>query len=195
MQTTSQTQDRQVRDLDFESGRFFWVVDPASLPGFPALDILNLNSTALSPSDRPAQVRVYRYRAANSKTGVNPNLGGITALARRTDSPQQFGPVQWELLIQGTDYYLDRSGLWLALATKLDPNDYLAVSYRRRRAQPSAAFRRSIAAAPAETRSTASGWSSSPAGSRGLPTFRYEMRQIYRVARRRSGSLLAHRSA
>ena len=73
---------------------------------------------------------MYRYRAANSKTGVNPNLGGITALARRTDSPQQFGPVQWELLLQGTDYYLDRSGLWITLATKLDPNDYLAVSYR-----------------------------------------------------------------
>ena len=37
--------------------------------------------------------------------------------------------MRWELLIQGTDYYLDPSGLWFALATKLDQNDYLAVSY------------------------------------------------------------------
>ena len=45
-QTTSQSQDRQARDLDFESGRFFWVVDPDSLPGYPALDILRLNPGA-----------------------------------------------------------------------------------------------------------------------------------------------------
>ena len=38
--------------------------------------------------------------------------------------------MRWELLIQGTDYYLDHSGLWITLATKLDQNDYLAVSYR-----------------------------------------------------------------
>ena len=37
--------------------------------------------------------------------------------------------MRWQLLIQGTDYYLDPSGLWFALATKLDQNDYLAVSY------------------------------------------------------------------
>ena len=77
-------------------------------------------------------MRIYRYRAAAGKNGLNPNLGGITALARRSDSPQQFGPVRWELLIQGTDYYLDESGLWIGLATKLDQNDYLAVSYRTR---------------------------------------------------------------
>ena len=40
--------------------------------------------------------------------------------------------MRWELLIQGTDYYLDPSGLWIVLATKLDQNDYLAVSYRDR---------------------------------------------------------------
>ena len=28
------------------------------------------------------------------------------------------------------DYYLDASGLWFVLATKLDQNDYLAVSFR-----------------------------------------------------------------
>jgi hypothetical protein len=52
-QTTSQTQARQVRDLDFESGRFFWVVDPDSLPGHPALDILALDPNVLSPTYRP----------------------------------------------------------------------------------------------------------------------------------------------
>ncbi len=185
-QTTSQSQDRQARDLDFESGRFFWVADPDSLPGYPALDILRLNPGALSPSYRPSQVRVYRYRAAVSKTGVNPNLGGITALGRRSDSPQQFGPVRWELLIQGTDYYLDQSGLWITLATKLDQNDYLAVSYR-------SAAGNSIGTFPEADRGTVSVGGVpqardtlelivQPQQGPSLPTFRYEMRQVYRVA-------------
>ncbi|MGH2708960.1 MAG: hypothetical protein ACRDJK_11780, partial [Actinomycetota bacterium] len=128
-QTTSQPQNRETRDLDFESGRFFWIVDPTALPGFPALDILNLADVAVPASVRPAQVRVYEFRPASGQSGTNANVGGITALARTTDPNQFYGPVQWELLIQGSDYYLDPSGLWITLATKLEQNSYLAVSY------------------------------------------------------------------
>ncbi|HYC31715.1 MAG TPA: hypothetical protein VEB59_05460, partial [Gemmatimonadales bacterium] len=52
-QTTTQTQERQVRDLDFESGRFFWVVDPDSVPGTPAVDILELDPAVLPATYRP----------------------------------------------------------------------------------------------------------------------------------------------
>ena len=185
-QTTSQQQDRQVRDLDFESGRFFWIVDPDSLPGFPALDILNLTPGALSPTYRPSQVRIYRYRAANSKSGLNPNLGGITALARRGDSPQQFGPVRWELLIQGTDYFLDESGLWITLGTKLDQNDYLAVSYRTTADNVIGTFpdadRGTVTVGGVPQARDTLELIVQPQQGPSLPTFRYEMRQIYRVA-------------
>ncbi|HEX3235743.1 MAG TPA: hypothetical protein VHR41_16210 [Gemmatimonadales bacterium] len=185
-QTTSQSQARQVRDLDFESGRFFWVVDPNSIPGNPAVDILSLDPTTLSPTIRPAEVRVYRYRPPDSKNGVNPNLGGITALARRSDDPRELGPVQWQLLIQGTDYYLDPSGLWIALATKLDQKDFLAVSYRT-------AAQTTIGTFPQSDQGTVTVGGVrqakdtlelivQPQQSSDLPTFRYEMRQIYRVA-------------
>jgi Motility related/secretion protein len=178
-QTTSQTQDRQARDLDFESGRFFWVVDPDSVPGGPALDILNLDPTTVPATFRPTEVRVYRFRTIRGNSGVNPNLGGVTAVARRSDSPDSIGPVQWQLLIQGTDYYLDRSGLWLALATKLDQSDYLAVSFRTAAGTtigtfpeadqgPSSTDRLELIVRPQQTPDA--------------PTFRYEMRQIYRVA-------------
>jgi hypothetical protein len=184
--TTSQAQDRQVRDLDFESGRFFWIVDPARLPGYPALDILKLAPEALSPTERPSQVRIYRYRAANSKSGLNPNLGGITALARRTDSPQQFGPVRWELLIQGTDYYLDESGLWITLGTKLDQNDYLAVSYRTAADNVIGTFpdvdRGTVTVGGVPQALDTLELIVQPQQGPTLPTFRYEMRQIYRVA-------------
>ncbi len=184
--TTSQAQDRQLRDLDFETGRFFWLVDPATLPGYPAIDILNFPSAPLPPAATPEQVRLYRYRSANGRTGVNPNLGGITALARRSDSPQQFGPVRWELLIQGSDFYLDPSGLWITLATKLDQGDYLAVSYQTATGAKVGTF-------PAVDQGTVTQGGVAvardtvelivqPQQGPELPTFRYEMRQIYRVA-------------
>ena len=177
-QTTSQPQDRQLRDLDFESGRFYWVVDPTTLTGFPGLDILNLNPQSLPPSQRPAQVRVYRFRPA-SRTGANANIGGITALATTTDPNQSYGPVRWELLVQGTDYYLDPSGLWLGLATKLDQNDYLAVSYLTVDGGTVGSF-------PAADQGAGSTDSLrllvQPQTGPSAVTFRQEMRQIYRVA-------------
>ncbi len=177
-QTTSQAQDRQLRDLDFETGRFFWVVDPTTaIAGYPTVDILNLAQVA--PAVQPVQVRVYRYRPPQNQTGTDPNLGGITALGRTTDPAQSFGPVRWQLLIQGSDYYLDPSGLWFALTTKLDQNDYLAVSY-------TTAAGTTVGSFPAEDRGQGSADSLrlivEPKQGPEKVTFRHEMRQIYRVA-------------
>jgi hypothetical protein len=179
-QTTSQPQDQQLRDLDFETGRFFWVVDPTTaLPGHPGIDILNLSPGAVAPAEQPAQVRVYRYRPPQNQTGADPNLGGITALARTVDPAQSFGPVRWQLLIQGTDYYLDPSGLWFALATKLDQNDYLAVSY-------TTAAGTTVGSFPSEDQGQGSADSLrlivEPKKGPEAVTFRHEMRQIYRAA-------------
>jgi hypothetical protein len=177
-QTTSQPQDKQVRDLDFETGRFFWVVDPTTLPDFPDVDILNLDPAVVQPSLRPDQVRVYRYRAVLNQTGSQANLGGIRAVARSSDGSQSFGPVRWELLIQGTDYHLDRSGLWLALGTKLDQNDFLAVSYLTADGSTVGSF-------PAQDRPEAGDSLRlivEPKQDPTMVTFNHEMRQIYRVA-------------
>jgi hypothetical protein len=176
-QTSSQPQDRHVRDLDFETGRFFWVVDPASIPAYPALDILGLTNLGLPPGASPAQVQVYRYRAALNRTGSGTDLGGITAVARSADGRQTQGPVRWEMLIQGTDYYLDQSGLWFALSTKLDQNDFLAVSYRT-------AGGTLVGSLP-NVDNPAAGDSLrlvvDPQKGPEFETFRHEMRQIYRV--------------
>jgi hypothetical protein len=179
-QTTSQPQDRQLRDLDFETGRFFWVVDPTTaVPGYPAIDILNLDAAGVPPINQPAQVRVYRYRPPQSQSVTDPNLGGITALGRTIDPAQSVGPVRWQLLIQGADYYLDPSGLWFALATKLDQNDYLAVSY-------TTAGGTTVGSFPSEDRGQGSSDSLrlivEPKKGPEAVTFRHEMRQIYRVA-------------
>ena len=178
---TAQPQDRQVRDLDFESGRFFWVVDPKSLPSYPAVDVLNLDPSVVPAPLRPTtQVRIYRYRPGTSKTGTNPNLGGISAVARRSDSPQRIGPLKslWQALVPGVDYYLDPSGLWFALTGRLDIGDYLAVSYVT-------ATGDSVGTLPTQDNPLAADSLElivEPKVGPQLPTFRYEMRQIYRVA-------------
>ena len=178
-QTTSQAQDRQARDLDFEAGRFFWVVDPDSVPGTPAVDILELDPATIPATYRPTEVRLYRYRAASGSSGVNPNLGGITASARRGDGQEPLAPVRWELLIQGTDYYLDDSGLWVVLATKLDQNDYLAASFRT-------AAGTTIGTFPQVDQGPGSNdvleLIAEPQQNQTRRTFRYEMRNVYRVA-------------
>src|SRR3989442_1573122 len=81
-------------------------------------------------------VRVYRVRAASPPSTTNQNIGGGRAVGcgpgpiRSVDCDvQRAGPFQWELLLEGKDYYVDPSGAWFALAARLDQSDYLAVSY------------------------------------------------------------------
>lgn len=176
--TTSEPQDRLVRDVDFESGRFFWATDPAPLPNFPFVDILNLDQVAIPASIQPAegQVRVYRYRTGVG-SGLNPNLGGITAIGFRPDGPERVDGT-WQLLLQGSDYYLDPSGLWFALATKLDQNDYLAVSYVTLTGTRVGTF--PAAENPAVTDSVL--LVAIPLQGPTQQTFRHEMRQVYRVS-------------
>ncbi|HKV76374.1 MAG TPA: cell surface protein SprA [Gemmatimonadales bacterium] len=180
-QTTSQPQDRQVRDLDFESGRFFWVKDPALIPGYPKLDILNIDPTVLPVTQRPVSVRIYRYRPVSGQGGVNPNLGGITAVARRSDSPQRVGPLAsgWHLMVPGQDYYLDPSGLWFFLSSRIDiNNDYLAVSYITQAGDTVGSFPQVDNPARKDSLELIV----EPKVNASLPTFRYEMRQVYRVS-------------
>ena len=179
-QTTAQPQDRQVRDLEFEPGRFFWVIDPLLVPGFPAADILNLETVPIPAPLRPVSVHIYRYRPTTGSGVSNPNLGGITAVARRSDSDQRIGPLPsaWQLLVPGQDYYLDDSGLWFMLATKLDLSDYLAISYITASGDTVGTFPESDNPARKDSLQLIV----QPRVPATQPTFRYEMRQIYRIA-------------
>ncbi len=174
----TQPVDFESRDLDFEAGRFFFVVNPIDLPGYPAVDILNVNAAALPSSLQLAAVRVYRLRAQGGQVQDNPNLGGIEAVAVRRDSPQRIGPFSWELLIEGRDYYLDPSTTWFALNTRVGQQDFLAVSYITTSGDTIGTF-------PA-----VNGVNDTldliyePRRGAEVPTFPYEMRNAYRIGSR-----------
>ena len=180
-------QDRTQRDLDFEYGRFFWVVDPRTLPNFPAVDVLTLDTLQLAPGQRPADVRIYRYRVPQGNSSADPNLGGIPACARQGGTARTFGPVQWQLLVSGVDYWLDPSGLWVALAQRVDTRaDYLAVSYVRQDGSQVGSFPSQPPAVAGSTCGTVDSLQmiNEPLVGPELPSFHHEMRNVYRVAGR-----------
>ena len=174
-ETTTQPVDRELRDLDYEAGRFFFAVNPALLPGYPDVDVLGVAADIVPAPRRPVQLRVYRLRAQSAQNPNNPNLGGIQAVAVRDDSPQRVGPFSWELLVEGRDYFLDPSGLWFALATRVGDLDFLAVSYVTASGDTVGTF-------PAVNRGTDTlQLIYEPRKGPEVPTYFHEMRSVYRL--------------
>ena len=181
--TNSEPQDRALRDLDYESNRFFWVINPVLVPGFPAVDILNLGELDQIPLDTlPEIVRVYRFRPRAGQSAADPNLGGINAFGVRGGSEPGLG-ARWQLLLQNTDYYLDPSGLWFVLNTKLAGNEYLAVSFLT-------ASGRQVGTFPDQDRGLGPNQEyldtlqlvGAPQTQLGQSIYTREMRQVYRIA-------------
>ena len=188
---TSQPLDREARDLDYESGRFFFVIDPAAVPGYPAVDILQLDQVPRPDSLTVGALRVYRRRAIAPTSNGNQNVGGVRAVACGPGlgavdcSGQREGPFEWEILQEGKDYYVDPTGTWFALANRLDQSDYLAVSY------VTASGADSIGTIPVDASTDTAKvdtlrlvYDPKPSVSGASPTFRFEIRSAYRVGGR-----------
>src|SRR3989454_4142092 len=188
---TSQPLDREARDLDYESGRFFFVIDPAALPGYPAIDILRLDQLPRPDSLTVGALRVYRRRAIAPSSSGNQNVGGVRAVAcgpgiKAVDcNAQREGPFEWEILLEGKDYYVDPTGTWFALANRLDASDYLAASYI------TASGTDSVGTLPVDASSDSAKvdtlrllYDPKPSVTAASPTFRFEIRGAYRVGGR-----------
>src|SRR3989475_630693 len=188
---TSQPLDREARDLDYEAGRFFFAIDPRALPGYPAIDVLQLDQIARPDSLTVSALRVFRRRAIAPTSSGNQNVGGVRAVAcapgaRAVDcNIQREGPFEWEILQEGKDYYVDPTGTWFALANRLDQSDYLAVSY------VTASGTDSVGTIPVDASSDTAkvdtlrlGYDPKPSVNASSPTFRFEIRGVYRVGGR-----------
>jgi hypothetical protein len=193
-ETTTEPIDREFRDLDYEQGRFFFVVDPVAVPGYPAVDILNLAGTPLPDSLRVSAVQVYRVRSLAAGGTSNQNIGGIRAvacgpgLASVDCTGERAGPFQWEILQAGKDYYFDQSQTWIALANRLDPADYLAVSYRPITASDCGAGSQCVGTFPLTANPDTAAvdtlrlvYDPRPGVTAQSPAFRFEIRSAYRI--------------
>ncbi|HEV8398503.1 MAG TPA: cell surface protein SprA [Gemmatimonadales bacterium] len=190
-ETTSQPIDREARDLDYEPGRFFFVIDPSALSAYPAVDILALDQVARPDPLTVRDLHVYRRRAVLPGSSSNQNAGGVRAVACGAgasgagvpiDCGQREGPFEWEILQDGKDYYVDPTGTWFALANRLDQSDYLAVSYI------TASGSDSVGTFPVSADPDTSVvdtlrlvYDPKPGATAALPSFRFEIRSAYRI--------------
>jgi hypothetical protein len=120
--------DRIIEDIQVESRRFFFTVDPRQLPGYPNLDLLNRREMQQAASALPDSVRprrVYLYRQLIGAQNQNPLGPQFSVRGARNPSRQIY-----ELLRENVDYYLDPSQLWIALVRPLGlNNERLVVAY------------------------------------------------------------------
>ncbi|MFN8717049.1 MAG: cell surface protein SprA [Gemmatimonadaceae bacterium] len=125
---TQQQVDRVIEDIQVETRRFFFTIDPRRLRGYPNIDLLNRQqmqqlAAALPDSVRPA--RIYLYRQLVGAANQNPRGPQFSVRGARNPARQIY-----EVLRENVDYYLDPSGLWLVLVRPLNlNNERLAIAY------------------------------------------------------------------
>jgi cell surface protein SprA len=128
----SQTQSQVMRDIDdyqIEARRFFFLVDPRQLRGYPNIDILNkvqLQSLAASLPDSIRPVHVVLYRLLIGGQPPNPNGPQFQLIG---DPNSRRGQI-YEVLRENVDYIVDPSQLWVKLTQPLNlNNERLVVAY------------------------------------------------------------------
>lgn len=125
---TQQQVDRVIEDIQVETRRFFFTIDPRQLPGYPNIDLLNRQqmqqlAAALPDSIRPR--RLYLYRQLVGAANQNPRGPQFSVRGARNPSRQIY-----EVLRENVHYYVDPSGLWIALVQPLNlNNERLAIAY------------------------------------------------------------------
>lgn len=125
---TQQQVERPIDDIQVEVRKFFFTVDPRQLRGYPNVDLLNRTqmqqlAQALPDSIRP--VRVYVYRQLIGASNQNPRGPQFSVRGARNPARQVY-----ELLRENVDYYLDPSGLWIAMVRPVQANgERLAIAY------------------------------------------------------------------
>ncbi|MEQ1693510.1 MAG: cell surface protein SprA, partial [Gemmatimonas sp.] len=125
---TQQQVERPIEDIQIETRRFFFTIDPRQLTGYPNVDLLNRQQMqqlagALPDSIRPT--RVYVYRQLIGASNQNPRGPQLSVRGARNPTRQTY-----EVLRENVDYYLDPSALWIALVRPLQVNsERLAVAY------------------------------------------------------------------
>ena len=127
-------------DADYERGRFLFLFTPRRLSGHPDIDIQRLVASDAPVDVRPASVvKVYRYETLGYGAGGQVPEGFIKAIAVAFDTVRTSAGADtvvtdtltglFRPLVDGEDYILHQSGLWLQLRNTLADREGLAITY------------------------------------------------------------------
>jgi len=124
-------------DVNYSSGHFFFVVDPRDQVGYPYLDVTNLEGNEAPPAVRPgSSIKLYRHEIQLTQQ-QNVASGVIQARAVATRpllaDPSLPDSAVFEgffrPLVEGEDFIVHRSGLWVVLKSRTQTAEALAVAY------------------------------------------------------------------
>ncbi len=126
-------------DTGYQSGQFFFLVDPKQIQGFPFIDVLALEGPEVPASLRPSSpVKLYRHEVVTGGQQQNVQEGIIQARGLAARSPLEDDPtvpdsVQFlgffRPMVEGEDYIVHRSGLWAVIRSRIQRDEALAGTY------------------------------------------------------------------
>jgi hypothetical protein len=124
-------------DAGYNSGQFFFVVDPADLTGYPYVDVINLEGTAAPTSLQPgSSIKLYRHEVGIlQQQNVESGVIQARAVSYRSLNADPTLPDSvafdgfFRPLVEGEDYIVHRSGLWIVMKSRVLREEALAVAY------------------------------------------------------------------
>ncbi|MGD8818347.1 MAG: hypothetical protein PVJ51_14260, partial [Acidobacteriota bacterium] len=126
-----------VDDAAYATGQFFFVVDPRLLTGYPDVDVINLQGPEAPPELQPgSSIKLYRHEInAGQPQNVESGVIQARAVAIRPPDADPALPDSTEFqgffrpLVEGEDYIVHRSGLWIVLRSRLQRDEALAAAW------------------------------------------------------------------
>jgi len=125
-----------IDDANYASGQFFFVVDPRDMPAYPHLDVTSLQTSAAPMSLQPASsLKLYRHEVRAGQQNVEEGVIQARATAERPAAADPSLPDSsafqgfFRPLVEGEDYVVHSSGLWVVLRSRLLDGEALAVTY------------------------------------------------------------------
>jgi hypothetical protein len=124
-------------DASYTSGQFFFLVDPRELTGYPYLNVTDLEGTEAPPELNPnSSIKLYRHEVGIlQQQNVESGVIQARAVAVRPESADPTLPDSavfdgfFRPLVEGEDYIVHRSGLWIVMKSRVQRDEALAVAY------------------------------------------------------------------
>ena len=172
-----------VDDADYVKGQFLFLVDPREIAGYPHIDVLSLDRSAVSPWLLPGDEPIQLYRFEDDAVTRQQVEGYIQGDAVATIGEETVTESGWFRYLQpGADYFVHPSGLWVGLRRPLSRDEMLAVTYVTVSGDTVGDYNperiHNRGGRPQLRLLKASGGNHQP----GRPTWDLEMHQVYRVS-------------
>ncbi|MCY3809352.1 MAG: hypothetical protein OXG58_08025 [Gemmatimonadetes bacterium] len=170
-------------DADYLDGQFFFLLDPERIHDYPHIDVLALTPSDSDALDAPGGGPIQLYRSEIDPYAQQQVEGHILADAIAVLGADTVVESAWFRYLQpGRDYLVHPSGLWVALRSPLLADEMLAVTYIAASGDTVGSYNPEVVYSEGGRPTLRLLKASAGRHRPGLPTWRTEMHQVYRVS-------------